>query len=100
MFYLEIWIRKGEQKFGCFKLNERFKDKIRFNNSTFLEKTIRNYYYCLRSLEYEKHNSRWTFAQQCEPSNSHSFGGLRDCRNRKYHFETSGQSLLVTEPVI
>ena len=88
MFYLEIWIRKGGEEFGCLKLNERYKDKIRYENSIFFTQTLRKIYYRHHSLEYEKHNSRWTLALRYEPSNSYTM-----YRSRSYHFETSGQSL-------
>ena len=58
VLFLEIWIRKGKEEFGCLKLIEGHKDEIRYENSRFLEKTLKNYYHCRRSLEYEKHNSR------------------------------------------
>ena len=97
MLYLEIWIREGDKFFGCLKLNECTKDEICYRNYKFLEKTLKNYYNCIRSLVYDKNKLRWTFAQRCSPDNTYSWGGLPGCRHVAYHFETSGQSL-VTKP--
>ena len=94
MLFLEIWIRKGEYEYGCLKLNESLNDSIRYENKVYETSTLKYYYYCRASLEYETQKSRWTFALRWNRYNTY----IEEMKiwTRKYfiedcHFETSGK---------
>ena len=65
---LAIWIRKGEEKFGCLELMRFDNEEILYTKYVPLYNSIKHYYRCRISLEFEK--SRWTFAVRCNPNNS------------------------------
>ena len=59
MFYLEIWIRKGEDEFGTFEIKESPSCEIRYEYSFQFHKSRKRAYFFRVSLEYQENKLRW-----------------------------------------
>ena len=59
MFYLEIWIRKGEKEYGRLILKESSSGEIRYEQSFQFHKSRKKTYIFKLSLEYREKQSRW-----------------------------------------
>ena len=61
MLNLEIWIRKGQNEYGCLRLRESSTGAIRYENDPFqFYKSRKKTYNFELSLEYLENQSSWT----------------------------------------
>ena len=107
MLNLEIWIRWGQDKYGCFTLKESTTGKIRYEHSFQFHKSRKKTYNFVISLEYQEEicwdwiggrgrrllKSSWVFQGRSDNSVQNDFiyekynkYGFKCCR-----FETSGK---------